>query len=261
MEDSRIAGEKFARLVEILDILRSENGCPWDREQDEKAITNFFLEEVYEAVEALYSQDYSALAEELGDVMMEVVFLARIAKENQNFTISDILEGINSKMIRRHPHVFGKKHQKNSARVRQAWNEQKQSEKERDSVLDGMTKSNPALLTAFQVGVRVSSFGFDWSHPMDVLQKVKEEVAELENAIQEKQKDEIFNEIGDILFSLANLSRHVDVNPEIALREANQKFMRRFRFIEKKIKQENKELGQVSLEEMEKIWEEAKKQE
>ena len=127
-------------------------------------------------------------------------------------------------------------------------------------MLDGMTKSNPALLTAFQVGVRVSSFGFDWSHPMDVLQKVKEEVAELENAIQKKQKNEIFDEIGDILFSLANLSRHFDVNPEIALREANQKFMRRFRFVEKKIKKEDKELGQVDLEEMERIWEEAKKQ-
>jgi len=261
MEDSRIAGEKFTRLVEILDALRGEKGCPWDREQDEKAIVNYFLEEVYEAVDALYSQDYSSLSEELGDVMMEVVFLARIAKENQNFTISDILEGINNKMIRRHPHVFGNKHHKNSAGVRQAWNEQKQTEKERESVLDEMTKSNPALLTAFQLGERVSSFGFDWRHPMDVLQKVKEEVVELEKAIQKKQNDEIFNEIGDILFSLANLSRHFDVNPEIALRKANQKFMRRFRFVEQRIKQENKEWEQVRLEEMEKIWEEAKKQE
>jgi len=260
MEDSRIAGEKFARLVEILDVLRSEKGCPWDREQDEKAIINFFLEEVYEAVEALYSQDYSSAAEELGDVMMEVVFLARIARENQKFTISDILEGINKKMIRRHPHVFGKRREENSARVRQAWNEQKQAEKERDSVLDGMTKSSPALLTSFQIGVRVSSFGFDWNHPMDVLQKVKEEVEEMEKAIQENRKEDISFEIGDVLFSLANLSRHFDVNPEIALRAANQKFIRRFRFIEKRLKQEGKELGQASLEEMDRIWEEAKKQ-
>ncbi|UCE42683.1 MAG: nucleoside triphosphate pyrophosphohydrolase [Candidatus Aminicenantes bacterium] len=261
MEDSGIAGEKFARLVEILDVLRSEEGCPWDREQDEKTITNFFLEEVYEAVEALYSQDYASLAEELGDVMMEVVFLARIAREKKKFTISDILEGINNKMIRRHPHVFGNANQKDSARVRQVWNEQKQAEKERESALDGITKSNPALLTAFQVGMRVSSFGFDWSHPMDVLQKVKEEVAELEKAIQRKQEEEIFDEIGDILFSLANLSRHFDVNPEIALREANKKFMRRFQYVEKKIKQEDRDWGQVSLEEMDRIWEEAKEQE
>jgi MazG family protein len=260
MEESRVIGKKFARLVEILDVLRSEKGCPWDREQDEKAIVNFFLEEVYEAVEALYSQDYSSLAEELGDVLMEVVFLARIAKEYQKFTVADVLEGINNKMVRRHPHVFGNTCQKDSTRVWQAWNEQKQAEKERDSVLDGITKSNPALLTAFQLGVRVSSFGFDWPHPMDVLQKVKEEVAELEKAIQDKQKDEIFDEIGDILFSLANLSRHFDVNPEIALRESNRKFMRRFRYVEKKIKQEDKEWGQVSLEEMDRIWEEAKEQ-
>jgi MazG family protein len=261
MEDSRIAGEKFAQLVEILDVLRSEQGCPWDREQDEKAIANFFLEEVYEAVEALYSQDYSSLAEELGDVLMEVVFLARIAKENQQFSMSDILEGINNKMVRRHPHVFGNADRENSDRVMQAWNEQKQAEKERDSLLDGMTKSNPALLTAFQIGKRVSSFGFDWSHPVDVLQKVKEEISELEKAIQEKKTDGIFDEIGDILFSLANLSRHFDVNPEIALREANRKFMRRFRFIEKKLKRLGKDLEHVSLEEMDKIWEEAKEQE
>jgi tetrapyrrole methylase family protein/MazG family protein len=261
MEDPGTAGEKFARLIEILDILRSEKGCPWDRAQDEKAITNFFLEEVYEAVDALYSQDYSSLAEELGDVLMEIVFLARIAKEKQNFTITDILEGINDKMIRRHPHVFGNSSQESPARIREVWNEQKQAEKERDSLLDGITKSNPALLTAFQLGVRVSSFGFDWSQPMEVFEKVKEEVAELEDAVRDGEKDEIFEEIGDILFTLANLSRHFGVNPEIALREANSKFMRRFRFVEKKIKQGNKERGQVNLEEMEKIWQEAKKRE
>jgi len=259
MEASKMAGEKFARLVEILDVLRSEKGCPWDREQDEKTITNFFLEEVYEAVDALDSYDYSSLAEELGDVMMEVVFLARIAKEKGNFTMADILEGINNKMIRRHPHVFGKKREENSARVRETWNKQKQQEKERESVLDGVTKSSPALLTSFMIGARVSSFGFDWSQPMDVLHKVKEEVAELEEAIQKKKKEEISDEIGDVLFSLANLSRHFDVNPEIALRKANKKFIRRFRFIEDMLKQKGKELREASLEEMDRIWEEAKK--
>jgi len=259
MKDFKTAGEKFTRLVEILDVLRSEKGCPWDREQDEKSIANFFLEEVYEAVEALYSQDYPSFAEELGDVMMEIVFLARIAKERGNFTMTDILEGINKKMIRRHPHVFGKKSEADSARVWEAWNKQKQVEKDRESVLDGITKSSPALLSAYQIGVRVSAFGFDWSQPSDVLRKVKEEVAELEKAIQEGQKEEISAEIGDVLFSLANLSRHFVVNPEIALRESNRKFIRRFRFIENRLKQEGKELGQAGLEEMDKIWEEAKK--
>ena len=261
MQDPRIAGEKFARLVQILDILRSEKGCPWDREQDERTIANYFLEEVYEAVEALYAEDYPSLAEELGDVMMEVVFLARIAKENKSFTIADILEGINKKMIRRHPHVFGNKRRKDAVRVQQDWDKQKQAEKERDSVLDGITKSNPALLTAFQLGARASSLGFDWRHPREVLRKVQEEVAELEDAVRRKKKAEIFDEVGDILFSLANLSRHFDVNPEIALREANKKFMRRFRFVEKRIKQEKKEMGQVSLKEMDRFWEEAKDRE
>jgi MazG family protein len=259
MENSKLSGKKFAHLVEILDVLRSEKGCPWDREQDEKTIANFFLEEVYEAVEALYNRDYSSLTEELGDVMMEVVFLARIAKENGNFTMADILDGINKKMIRRHPHVFGKNREENSARVWQTWNKQKQSEKKRESVLDGITKFLPALLTSYQIGVRASSYGFDWSQLPDVFEKVKEEVAELERAIQNKQKEEIFAEIGDILFSLANLSRHLEVNPEIALREANNKFIRRFRFIEDKLKQMGKQLGQVDLEEMDRIWEEAKK--
>lgn len=162
-------------------------------------------------------------------------------------------------MIRRHPHVFGKKREENSARVRETWNKQKQQEKERESVLDGVTKSSPALLTSFMIGARVSSFGFDWSQPMDVLHKVKEEVAELEEAIQKKKKEEISDEIGDVLFSLANLSRHFDVNPEIALRKANKKFIRRFRFIEDMLKQKGKELREASLEEMDRIWEEAKK--
>jgi tetrapyrrole methylase family protein/MazG family protein len=259
MEGSKSAGEQFARLVEILDVLRSEQGCPWDRKQDEKTITNFFLEEVYEAVEALESHDYRSLAEELGDVVMEVVFLARIAKEKGNFTMADVLEGINNKMIRRHPHVFGNKREVNSDRVKESWNRQKQQEKNRESVLDGMTTSSPALLASFLIGARVSSFGFDWSQPIDVLEKVKEEVVELEEAVQKNKNEEISAEIGDVLFSLANLSRHYGVNPEIALRNANQKFIRRFRFIENMLRQKGMELKEASLEEMERLWERSKK--
>jgi MazG family protein len=259
MEGSKSAGEQFARLVEILDVLRSEQGCPWDRKQDEKTITNFFLEEVYEAVEALESHDYRSLAEELGDVVMEVVFLARIAKEKGNFTMADVLEGINNKMIRRHPHVFGNKREVNSDRVKESWNRQKQQEKNRESVLDGMTTSSPALLASFLIGARVSSFGFDWSQPIDVLEKVKEEVVELEEAVQKNKNEEISAEIGDVLFSLANLSRHYGVNPEIALRNANQKFIRRFRFIEDMLRQKGMELKDASLEEMERLWERSKK--
>jgi tetrapyrrole methylase family protein/MazG family protein len=260
MEDSKKAGQKFSRLVEILDELRSINGCPWDREQNERTIANYLLEEVYESIEALYSQDFRSLAEELGDVLLEVVFLSRIAKEKGAFTISDILDGINQKMIRRHPHVFGDKKVKDSASVRKVWNQQKLREKKRESVFNGLPKTTPSLLAAFQIGLRASSFGFDWKKVHDVLDKVKEEVTELERAVQEKKDHEMTLEIGDVLFSLANVSRHLGVNPEIALNQANKKFIRRFQFIEKRLKEEGKDLKQCSLDEMDKIWEEAKKQ-
>jgi len=260
MKDSKKAGQKFGQLIEILDELRGVNGCPWDREQDERTIADYFLEEVYESIEALYSQDYGWLAEELGDVMMEVVFLARIAKEKGEFTMSDVIDGINKKMIRRHPHVFGDKRIKNSARVWEAWNRQKQKEKKRGSLFDGIPKTTPSLLASFQIGLRASSYGFDWEKSQDVLKKMKEEIAELEKAVQEKKEEEMTKEVGDVLFSLANLSRHLGVNPEIALSQANKKFIQRFQFVEKKLKEEGKELNQASLEEMDRIWEEAKKQ-
>jgi tetrapyrrole methylase family protein/MazG family protein len=259
MEDLKKAGQKFSQLVKILDDLRGANGCPWDREQDERSIANYFLEEVYESIDALYSQDYRSLAEELGDVMMEVVFLARIAKEKGDFTISDILDGINQKMIRRHPHVFGDKHIENSAGVWEVWNRKKQKEKKRKSLFDGIPRTAPSLLASFQIGHRASSYGFDWKRPQDVLQKVKEEVAELEKAVGEKNEEEMKEEVGDVLFSLANASRHLGVNPEIALIQANAKFIQRFQLVEKKLKEEGKDLKQTELDEMDRIWEEIKK--
>jgi tetrapyrrole methylase family protein/MazG family protein len=258
MEDEQGIGQGFARLVEILDILRGREGCPWDRAQTEKTITGYFLEEVYEAIEALQGRDYASLAEELGDVMMEVVFLTRLAKEKGHFTIAEVLDGINDKMVRRHPHVFGKRSHKKPSEVVEAWSKQKKSEKKRESVFDGIAKSSPALLTSFQIGVRAASFGFDWKQFLDALQKAKEEVAELEIAIQQKQEEEIADEIGDVLFSLANVSRHLGVNPEIALRNANKKFIRRFRFVESRLKSEGRELKEASLNEMDRFWEEAK---
>jgi tetrapyrrole methylase family protein/MazG family protein len=259
MEDDKGIGQKFSRLVEILDVLRGRGGCPWDREQTEKTIANYFLEEVYEAIDALQSSDYASLSEELGDVIMEVVFLTRIAKEKGHFAMAEVLDGINEKMIRRHPHVFGKKRLKGSTEVLEAWNEQKKSEKERESIFDGITKLSPALFTAFQVGARASSSGFDWPCAADAFQKVKEEVAELEKAIRGKQEKRIMDEIGDALFSLVNVSRHAGVNPEIALREANKKFIRRFRFIEEKLKRKGKKPDQVCLDELDRLWEESKK--
>ena len=258
MEEAKKAGRKFEELVKILDTLRSDKGCPWDKEQNERTITNYFLEEVYEAVEALNQGDDQALAEELGDVMMEVVFLARIFKEKRKFTIADALESINQKMIRRHPHVFGHQVIESSERVIYEWHRQKQEEKERKSIFEGWLKSSPALLEAFQIGERVSIYGFDWGQAKEALQKVKEEIAELEEAVEGRRQSEIAEEIGDLLFSLANVSRLMGVNPELALKQTNRKFIKRFQYIEAKLRAEGKKLGEVSLAEMDKIWDEAK---
>lgn len=258
MRDTKNAGKKFEQLVEILDNLRSEKGCSWDREQDEKSIANYFLEEVYEAVDAISAGDARSLAEELGDVIMEVVFLARIFKEKEKFSISDVLEGINQKMIRRHPHVFAQKRIRTSEKVIDEWCRQKKQEKARQSILDGLAKCSPSLIEAFQIGLRASSYGFDWSQPLDALKKAKEEISELEKALEEKKEDEIFQEIGDVFFSMANVSRLLGINPEIALRQVNKKFIKRFKFIEKKLGEKGKELSEVTLEEMDEIWEESK---
>lgn len=258
MSDAEKSGKEFQKLVHILDALRGEKGCPWDREQDEKSITNYFLEEVYEAVDAISSGDAQSLAEELGDVLMEIVFLSRINKEQKRFTISKVLEGINRKMVDRHPHVFANKKIASSEGVVDEWNRQKREEKDRTSVLDGMAKCFPALMESFMIGQRVSHFGFDWSHHLDALQKTKEEIAELEKAMQNQKQDAISKEIGDIFFSLANVSRHLGVNPEVALRQTNKRFIRRFKHIEQQLKERGKDLKEASLKEMDEIWEEAK---
>lgn len=258
MKPKEKAGAKFEQLVHIMETLRGDRGCPWDKEQDEESITNYFLEEVYEVVEAISVNDMKALAEELGDVLMEVVFLAQIYKEKSKFSINEVLDGINQKMIRRHPHVFGPERKETSKEVDEEWLRGKKAEKERESLFDGLPNSTPSLLAAFQIGLHVSHYGFDWSQPKEALQKVKEEVAELEKVIDAQDKEELSLEMGDVFFSLANVSRLLGLNPEIALRQANKKFIKRFNYIEKKLKEEKKELSQASLEEMDEIWEEAK---
>lgn len=259
MKDAERAGEKFKQLVKILETLRSDKGCPWDREQDEISIANYFLTEVYEAVEAVSLNDPTSVVEELGDVLMEVVFLAQIYKEKEKFSIIDVLKGINQKMIRRHPHVFGRKRRDTAKEVYDEWLRVKKEEKKRESIFDGLPQSAPSLLTAFHLGRLVSHYGFDWNKPLDAFQKVKEEVSELEKVIKSQDKEEISREIGDVFFSLANVSRLLGINPEIAFKQTNNKFIKRFKYIEKRLNERNKELGEVSLEEMDEIWEEAKK--
>jgi tetrapyrrole methylase family protein / MazG family protein len=254
MSEPGTAGRKFEELVGILKTLRGPDGCPWDKAQGPRDIRDYFLEEVFEAVEALDAGDAAALAEELGDVLMEVVFLARIEEEAGAFSIADALDRINAKMIARHPHVFGSPRDMTAAGVARFWQEGKRSEKGASSVLENPGPAVPALLAALETGRRVSGYGFDWPDHAGVLDKVKEETAELEAAVAEGKAGDIEEELGDLLFSLANLSRKLGINPEVALRQANGKFVRRFQALEAEVRASGRELGTLSLAEMDDIW-------
>jgi tetrapyrrole methylase family protein / MazG family protein len=252
-------GKKFEDLVGILRTLRSPGGCPWDRAQDALSIRDYFLEEVYEAVEALDRGDEENLAEELGDVLMEVVFLARIFEEKGKFTIDDALDSINAKMIVRHPHVFGRKRPLTAGGVAEAWHKSKLAEKPRSSVLRDPGRTTPALLSAFLIGRRVSAFGFDWPDPGGALEKVREETSELGRAIRGKDRRRVEEEIGDLFFALANVGRKLGINPETALRRANRKFIARFRAMEIGLRASGTKIGEASLGEMDAVWEEVKR--
>jgi len=259
MKKADSAGLGFQKLVAILAALRGPEGCPWDKEQDERSIVNYFLEEVYEAIDALFRNDAAELAEELGDVLMEVVFLARIYEERGEFTISDALDGINRKMIHRHPHVFGGKKVDSSQRVLDEWIRRKKIEKKRKSHFEGISRQAPSLLAAFQIGQRVAHFGFDWPSPDEALKKVREEIGELEETMARTDAREAEEEIGDCFFALANVARKLGLNPETALRRANDKFIERFARLERKLKEKGLKLGKASLAEMDAVWEDIKK--
>jgi MazG family protein len=259
MGEATKAGEKFQELVGILDKLRGPGGCPWDREQDARSIANYFLEEVYEAVDALSKDDPGALAEELGDVLMEVVFLSRIFAEKGLFDVSDALDSINAKMIRRHPHVFGDARYEDARRVLDAWVKQKKEEKNRSHHFEGLAATAPALLTAFQIGTRVSLHGFDWPNPAEALVKAKEEIGELEEAMAAGAGPDVEEELGDVLFTLAHVARLLKINPEMALRKANEKFVGRFAALEKRLAEKGKTLAEATLSEMDAVWDEIKR--
>ena len=258
MSGAEKAGKEFAKLVRILDVLRGENGCPWDKEQDEKSIIDYFLEEVYEVVDAIYDSNSRSVAEELGDVLMEIVFLSRIFKEKNEFKVSEVIAGINHKMVRRHPHVFGPNKINSPEKVSAVWRKQKNIEKKRKSLYEGLSKSTPALLSSLQIGLKASAYGFDWNSAKNTLKKVKEEILELEKALESGKKEDVLEETGDILFTLANVSRHLGINPEIALHRANDKFIKRFQYIEQRLRESGKKIDEASLEEMDKLWEESK---
>jgi len=251
--------KEFDKLVEIMATLRSENGCPWDRKQTLETLKSFLIEEAYETIDAIDEKDFDKLKEELGDLLLQIIFQSRIAEECGNFSIEDVIKTINEKMIRRHPHVFGNDKVNSTDEVLENWEKIKAKEREKKKekgFLSGIAKKLPALQTAFQIGVKTSRIGFDWEKPEEVAEKVEEEWQETKEAMKEGDRKKIKEEIGDLLFTIAQLARKYEIDPEDALRETNKKFMKRFKHIEK-----NTDIYNSSLEEMEKLWQEAKRKE
>ena len=244
------------RFVHIVRRLRRE--CPWDREQTHRSIRHSLIEETYEVVEALDTGNVDELKSELGDLLLHIVMHATIAEQDGEFTLQDVVDGITKKLVRRHPHVFGGKKARNTEEVKKNWERLKMSEG-RNSVLEGIPKHLPALQRALRVQERAAKVGFDWKSKKDVWKKVSEEVEELRKSLQKGLKSNREEEFGDFLFALVNYARFIDINPENALRSAVEKFSRRFKYIEGEIKRQGKDIHSSDLEEMDGLWNEAKK--
>ncbi len=252
--------KSFYKLVDVMKKLRGKNGCPWDKKQNHKSLKPYLIEEVYEVIDAIDREDYNDLKEELGDLLLQIVFHSQIAKENGIFTIDDVAEGIVEKLIRRHPHVFGDVKVKDSDEVLKNW-EKIKKEEGKESVLDGVPKGLPALLKARRVQEKAKRVGFDWKNIDGALEKVEEEFKELKEAIKSNKKDEISEEFGDLLFSLVNVSRFLGIDAEDSLQQTINKFMERFKAIENKIKKsEKKNIEEYSLEELDELWDRVKEE-
>ena len=250
--------KEFEKLLNIIDKLRLE--CPWDRVQTIESLRTLTIEEVYELSEAIQNNDLQEIKKELGDILLHIVFYAKIGDEKESFDIKDVIQSINEKLIFRHPHVFGKENVKDVNEVLQNWEALKLKEKGGNkSVLGGIPKSLPALIKAFRIQDKVSGVGFDWDYKEQVWDKVKEEIQELKTEIDKNNKAEMEKEFGDVFFSLINAARLYGINPEDALEKTNQKFIKRFNYLEEKTIKTGKSLHDMKLDEMDKFWEEAKK--
>lgn len=280
--------DPFRRLVAIMERLLDTDGCPWDREQTHETLKPYVIEEAYEVCEAVDEADMDSLREELGDVMLQTVFHAALAHREGHFAIDDVLNGICAKLIRRHPHVFAETEVSGSDEVLQNWEKIKQVEKEEKarsrargkrehgvaaddtaaggsapapSALDGVPKAMPALTRAFRVQEKAARVGFDWDQIGDVWKKVEEEVREVREALESGTVRDVEEEIGDFLFALVNLTRFLKVHPEESLQKTTNKFIRRFRHIEARARENNRQLSDMTLEQMDVLWEEAKRKE
>lgn len=267
-QEDRAAGEAFARLVAIMRRLRAPGGCPWDREQTIASLAPYLLEETYEVLDAIEREDWAALQEELGDLLLQPVFQAEIAGGEGRFTIVDPLNAIVEKLIRRHPHVFGTVEAETPGEVLRNWERIKQGERSRKSenagngsepsLLDSLPRAMPALAEAQRITSRAAKVGFDWPNIREVLGKLHEEIGELDEARQAGDADKVEDEFGDLLFVMANLSRFLKVDAEQALRRTNLKFRQRFAYIERRLRERGRDMQAVTLEEMEALWQEAK---
>src|SRR6267143_487882 len=268
-------GEWFERLVAVQARLRAPDGCPWDREQTHESLRTYLIEEAYEVLEALESRNDAKFAEEMGDLLLQIVFHSQMARERGAFTISDVIREIHDKMIRRHPHVFGETHAKDSSDVLRNWEQIKAEERlskvgvggnpsgskgqKEVSLLDGVSCALPATLEGFQLARKASRIGFDWENAGGIFEKMAEETRELQTALDAREQPKVEEELGDLLFSAVNLARFLKVDPEIALKKANAKFSRRFRSMEKLAREDGREFRNLPREEMEALWDLAKR--
>lgn len=271
--------DRFSKLIDLMAALRAPNGCPWDRKQTHESLKPYLLEEVYEVLETIDHRDTAKLKEELGDVLLQVIFHSQIAAEAGTFTVDEVIDHLAAKLIRRHPHVFGDQDAAvkptNGDQVVSQWEDIKRAERQAaggpQSALDGVPKALPALLRAYQVQARAARVGFDWSHDAaglaDVFKKIAEEIGELQEALAAEaapsasaaRRDDVAEELGDLLFSLVNLARFLKINPEDALRLSTNKFVDRFVLVESQAAEQQQPLSAMTAQELDRLWENAKR--
>ncbi len=264
------SGERFKKLVEVMARLRAPGGCPWDREQTHATLRTYLIEEAYEVLEAMDTRDDSKFAEELGDLLLQILFHSQIASEENRFSITEVIGQVYEKMIRRHPHVFGEKHAKDSAEVLRNWELIKAEERRKKgsavasksrpaSILDGVPRGLPALLAGFQLTRKAARVGFDWHNIDGIFDKLHEETKELRRALKNGKSAEIEGELGDILFVAVNLARFLEIDPEIAMTKANAKFAGRFQEMERIARDNGTTFDKIPRPEMEDLWKHAKR--
>ncbi|GLU44161.1 nucleoside triphosphate pyrophosphohydrolase [Allomuricauda sp. NBRC 101325] len=245
----------FDRLLTIMDELRAQ--CPWDKKQTMQTLRHLTIEETYELGDAILDNDLEEVKKELGDILLHIVFYAKIGSETQDFDIADVANGICEKLINRHPHIYGDVKVENEEEVKQNWENIKLKEGKK-SVLEGVPNGLPSLVKANRIQDKVAGVGFDWEHPEQVFEKLKEELAELQVEVEANNADKMESEFGDVLFSMVNYARFLKINPENALERTNKKFIKRFQYLEQKAKEAGKSLSEMTLAEMDVYWEEAK---